>query len=199
MDGLLILLIIWWVISKVNKNKSKKAEKKGGTAAPAQRTAPKRQHTDAPARNNPRRPQPVQARETRETAEEAFRVFFEDEGTREGEDMPGHDHSAHTMERHVLRPSMETGHAHTESSMGGGDADCDVFPASEPRMMPERPETHREEPQAHVAVSFIQSDDTETAAKPSAGTLRFDPTHAREAFLAAEILSKPKALRGRSR
>ncbi|MDO4493608.1 MAG: hypothetical protein Q4C53_06965 [Clostridia bacterium] len=169
MDGLIVLLIIWLVISKINKS-AKKAKKPDNRKAAQQAagTAAKAVPVRPATNAQQRAPQPA----SRPAPDPAYDIStFE---SHEGEDLPEH---RHTAERHELHPSFGSDHVHTEESMTGMQTECP--PEKKPRAPKKNAPAETPEPVAPVA----------------APSLRFDPKHAREAFLAAEILGKPKALR----
>jgi len=79
---------------------------------------------------------------------------------------------AHTQ-RHTLAPSHETGHAHQETSMTGFEPDCPP-----------------------LVSAFDTATEAPMASAPGMSAFTWRPDAVRDGLIYAEILSKPKALRG---
>lgn len=190
MDWIVYLALIAFAIISSQQKKKQQAAKKAAEQA--------RRRAGAPAGSGASASAP---------ASETF-------GTPEGECAPDHMHAAGTEERHVLKPSFETGHAHTEASMSRAFGAEDACPAEDKkRVIPQGEHSipFEETPLSSRLAAFKAEKRAREAearrkifeapapeAAPKAGpapAIDLSVEKMREAIVLSEILAKPKALR----
>ena len=167
-----VLVAIIWVVASAASQKKKQQAKREAEAKAATQSQPARP-APAPVRPTVRpsvAPPPTPVSWAPAAAGNTMSVPRGD--GRQGEIASSLTELAHTQ-RHTLAPSHKTGHAHQETSMTGFEPDCPPI----------------------TSVFDTAAEAPETAA-PGMPAFTWQPDAVRDGFIYAEILSKPKALRG---